>query len=296
MHSEGEFCEEADFIEASIRHKASHWPRLFVGIPFTPHRGRRLITAAWLSADERAKVRANVGINVGFPTEEEGRSLVEHGFIQKKSTFTFDMQLAYQHGLSGQGSQGRQKTEDVVIFEGTFSWWAAWCMMIWVPSDDDVLLVLMILSTRGSAFQIISEEISKDEALFYSLAGSSLGLFTVSYFTSFVLLEDRNGNDQGPKRVVDIGFLISKGVNVYMGRTIPVILALLFLGGWYVFTTAGSRAVACFAVGAVLNLEDRKERAKHGLEEDDHNLVAELVQMEAGEWILEIVLAHACSQ
>ena len=31
---------------------------------------------------------------------------------------------------------------------------------------------------------------SSAEALFYSLAGSSLGLFTVSYFTSFVLLED----------------------------------------------------------------------------------------------------------
>ncbi|CAE7540253.1 hppA [Symbiodinium natans] len=86
-------------------------------------------------------------------------------------------------------------------------------------------------------------------ALFYSLAGASLGLFTVSYFTSFMLLED-----QGPKRVVDIGFLISKGVNVYMGRTIPIILALLFLGGWYVMGTAGPRAVACFAVGAALNL------------------------------------------
>jgi len=34
------------------------------------------------------------------------------------------------------------------------------------------------------------------------------------------------GQDQGPKRVVDIGFLISKGVNVYMGRTIPVVHAL----------------------------------------------------------------------
>lgn len=32
--------------------------------------------------------------------------------------------------------QGHQRTEDVVIFEGTFSWWAAWCMMIWVPRID----------------------------------------------------------------------------------------------------------------------------------------------------------------
>eukprot|EP00913_Durusdinium_trenchii_P020886 g19624.t1 len=184
----------------------------------------------------------------------------------------------------GQRESHSHTEGEVVIFEGTFSWWAAWCMMIWVLCFL-ASTVLMILSTRGSAFQIISEEISyvkerevrppygpeeqpvvdatmreinqmfayrlPQTALFYSLAGSSLGLFTVSYFSSFVLLED---TDQGPKRVVDIGFLISKGVNVYMGRTIPVILALLFLGGWYVMGTAGPRAVACFAVGAALNL------------------------------------------
>ena len=32
---------------------------------------------------------------------------------------------------------------------------------------------------------------ARAEALFYSLAGASLGLFTVSYFTSFMLLEER---------------------------------------------------------------------------------------------------------
>lgn len=176
--------------------------------------------------------------------------------------------------------QSHSHAEEVIIFEGTFSWWAAWCMMIWVLCFL-ASAVMMVLSTRGSAFEIISEEISfvkevrppygpeeqpvvdatmreinqvfayrlPQTALFYSLAGASLGLFTVSYFTSFMLLED-----QGPKRVVDIGFLISKGVNVYMGRTIPIILALLFLGGWYVMGTAGPRAVACFAVGAALNL------------------------------------------
>lgn len=96
MHSEGEFCEEMEWIEASIRHRTSHWPRLFVGIPFTPHRGRRLITAAWLSAAEREEVekelvrclqaisvRANVGVNIAFPTEEEGNTLREHGFIER---------------------------------------------------------------------------------------------------------------------------------------------------------------------------------------------------------------------
>eukprot|EP00434_Breviolum_minutum_P034640 symbB.v1.2.030666.t3/scaffold3482.1/size55780/4 len=291
MHSEGEFCEEMEWIEASLKHRTSHWPRLFVGIPFTPHRGRRLITAAWLSAAEREEVekelvrclqaisvRANVGVNIAFPTEAEGTTLTKHGFIERLARQACP--AAWLRAVNMPERQGHQRTEDVVIFEGTFSWWAAWCMMIWVLCFL-ASTVLMILSTRGSAFQIISEEISyvkevrppygpeeqpvadatmreinqmfayrlPQTALFYSLAGSSLGLFTVSYFTSFVLLED-----QGPKRVVDIGFLISKGVNVYMGRTIPVILALLFLGGWYVFTTAGPRAVACFAVGAVLNL------------------------------------------
>lgn len=96
IQSEGEFCEEADFIEASMKHNMSHYPRLFVGIPFTPHRGRRFITAAWLSAEERAEVqrelmqgvraisvRANVGVNVGFPTEDEGQVLTQQGFIAR---------------------------------------------------------------------------------------------------------------------------------------------------------------------------------------------------------------------
>eukprot|EP00931_Biecheleriopsis_adriatica_P087126 TRINITY_DN61636_c0_g1_i1.p1 TRINITY_DN61636_c0_g1~~TRINITY_DN61636_c0_g1_i1.p1 ORF type:complete len:890 (-),score=181.80 TRINITY_DN61636_c0_g1_i1:36-2705(-) len=170
--------------------------------------------------------------------------------------------------------------EEVLVFEGTFSWWAAWCMMIWVLCFL-ASTILMVLSTRGSAFTIISEEVSfikelnppygpeeqpvidatmreinqmfayklPQTALYYSLAGASLGMFTVAYFTSFMLLED-----QGPKRVVDIGFLISKAVNVYMSRVIPMVVVLLILAGSYVFVTAGQRAVICFSAGAVLNL------------------------------------------
>eukprot|EP00913_Durusdinium_trenchii_P020887 g19625.t1 len=95
-HSEGEFCEEADWIEASWRHKNSHWPRLFVGVPFTPHRGRRLITAAWLPEVERTEVerelleglraisvRTKISVNIGFPTEGEGHTLKDHGFVMR---------------------------------------------------------------------------------------------------------------------------------------------------------------------------------------------------------------------
>mmetsp|Transcript_29641 Transcript_29641/g.52857 ORF Transcript_29641/g.52857 Transcript_29641/m.52857 type:complete len:910 (+) Transcript_29641:146-2875(+) len=169
--------------------------------------------------------------------------------------------------------------EDVVIFEGTFSWFAAWCMMIWVLAFI-CCMVLMVLSTRGSAFDLVSEEISfikaynppygpeeqpnvdatmreinqpfryrlPQTALYYSLAAASLGLFTVCYFTSFMLLED-----QGSKRVMDIGTVIKKGVKVYLERVMLVIIFFLFCGGWYVFNTAGLRATICFCAGAILN-------------------------------------------
>lgn len=172
----------------------------------------------------------------------------------------------------------KHQEDNIVIFEGRFSWWAAWCMMIWVVCFI-LSIVVMVLSTRGSAFDLVSEEISfikersplygpeeqpnaamreinqvfryrlPQTALFYSLAASSLGLFTVSYFTSYMLLED-----QGSKRVVDIGLVIAKGVQVYFARTTPVILMFLFLGAWYVGATAGVRATICFICGGLLNL------------------------------------------
>lgn len=168
---------------------------------------------------------------------------------------------------------------DIVIFEGSFNWCAAWSMMVWILAFI-VCMVLMVLSARGSAFEIISEEVSfvkernppygpaeqpnidsvmreinqpfryrlPQTALWYSLAASSLGLFTVSYFTSFMLLED-----QGTKRVVDIGFLISKGVKTYMERVNLIILFFQLCGSMYVLNTAGSGALMCFLMGGTLN-------------------------------------------
>lgn len=169
---------------------------------------------------------------------------------------------------------------DVVIFEGYFSWTAAWCMTIWILAFI-VSTIMMVLSMRGSAFQIVSEEISfvkeynvpygpadqtnadtnmreinqpfryflPETALFYSLAASSLGLFTVSYFSSFMLLED-----QGSKRIVDIGVLIARGVHVYLSRSMPVVCVFLFAGGWYIYVVATPQAALCFCVGAGLNM------------------------------------------
>lgn len=169
---------------------------------------------------------------------------------------------------------------DLVIFAGMFSWCAAWSMMLWILSFI-CCMVLMVLSTRGSTFEIISEEISfvkyknppygpKEQpnvdatmreinqpfryrlpqtALYYSLAASSLGLFTVSYFTSFMLLED-----QGAKRVVDIGTVIAKGVKVYMARVNMILVFFQVFGCMYVLNTAGPGAVICFVAGGVLNM------------------------------------------
>jgi len=90
-------------------------------------------------------------------------------------------------------------------------------------------------------------------ALWYSLTASSLGLFIVSYFANFMLLEDR-----GTKPIVDICHLISTGVDVYMTRTVPMILIFLFFAGWYVWQAAGWGTLSCFLAGATLNMVNAK--------------------------------------
>jgi len=180
--------------------------------------------------------------------------------------------------LSRHDVQTGQIAEDEgAIREGVFSWTAAWCMMIWVLCFI-CCLVMGVLTFQSQGFDRISQEISfvrernppygpaeqpddmrdinepfkyhlPQVALFYSMATSCIGLFTVSYFTNSVLLED-----QGHKKIVDICFLVSKGVVVYLERTIPVILIFLFLCGWYVYVTAGWGTLSCFAAGSVLNL------------------------------------------
>jgi len=86
-HCQGEFCE--DFAPPD-------WPHLFVGVPFTPHSGRRLIAAAWLGEAGRNRVErlllkalmelaqlADLTINVAFSTKEERRHFERAGFIQR---------------------------------------------------------------------------------------------------------------------------------------------------------------------------------------------------------------------
>jgi len=96
MHSDGEFCDECEWIEAARSLSIDHWPRLFVGVPFTPHVGRRLIAAAWLGEAKRKVVeglllkalvelseQAQLSINVAFSTEVEAECFDRAGFVKR---------------------------------------------------------------------------------------------------------------------------------------------------------------------------------------------------------------------
>lgn len=189
-------------------------------------------------------------------------------------------QIFQEAASKHEGGGDTDHVDEVTVIEGIFSWTAAWCMMIWVLCLI-TSVVGAVLTYQGSGYPRISEEISFIKArnppygpveqpnmdlkmrnvnqpfryelpqvpLFFSLASASWGLFTVSYFASFMLLED-----QGVKKVVDISSLISKGVVAYLKRTMAVICIFLFFVGWYVFATAGWQTLVCFIAGASLNL------------------------------------------
>jgi len=95
-HSEGEFCEELEWIKAAVDLQISPWPRLFVGVPYTPHLGRRLIAATWLGEAHRRVVEelllqtlvelskaSQLSVNVAFSTQEEGKCFERSGFVKR---------------------------------------------------------------------------------------------------------------------------------------------------------------------------------------------------------------------
>jgi len=96
-HSGGEFIEERDWIRASLHYNVSHWPRLFVGVPFTPHCGSRLLVARFLPPEKRAAItqsllramvtiaeRAKLSVNVAFcESIEEAELFSGAGFVER---------------------------------------------------------------------------------------------------------------------------------------------------------------------------------------------------------------------
>jgi len=166
------------------------------------------------------------------------------------------------------------------IDAGRFSYCSAFCMSIFIITGFASIL-MMVLSMRNSAMQMISEEISYIDCqnppwdvppwgfvkqpndapsrkigqpfryampqtiLFYSLACASFGLFTVSYFCSELLIQDL-----GVQRVTEMGDIINKGVEVYLARTMPVIFIMICIVAIGVVFIAGSNFVYSMLVGA----------------------------------------------
>jgi uncharacterized protein len=93
-HSEGEFVFDWGFADAAERAGLEYYPKLLVGVPFTPVTGRRLLTApgvdraAWLP--RLAEALRDVclenrlsGVHVNFCREDERAALAAAGFLPR---------------------------------------------------------------------------------------------------------------------------------------------------------------------------------------------------------------------
>ncbi len=134
-HSMGEFVFDHGWADAAERGGIRYFPKLLVGVPFTPHTGRRFLVAS--DADYKLMVRALgqglrslctdngiSSVHVNFCTEEEAVILQELGFLerlgyqyhwQNTSFATFDDYLnqlkskrryAVKHERAALGEQG----------------------------------------------------------------------------------------------------------------------------------------------------------------------------------------------
>ena len=107
-HSEGEFVFDHGWADAAERAGIAYYPKLLVGVPFTPVTGARLLTApeadrgAWLprlAAGLRELCRSHglSGVHVNFCLEDEGAALAEAGFL---------LRLGLQYHWSNAGYAG----------------------------------------------------------------------------------------------------------------------------------------------------------------------------------------------
>jgi len=92
LNSEGEFVFDSSWAHAAHRAGIDYYPKLLVGVPFTPVTGARLMVAPgedrgrWLASFAgtlKSTCRANrlSGVHVNFCTEEEARTLEAEGYM-----------------------------------------------------------------------------------------------------------------------------------------------------------------------------------------------------------------------
>lgn len=93
-HSMGEFVFDHGWADAASRAGIHYYPKLVVGVPFTPHTGRRLVTAP--GADRGAMTRVLAGalatlcdenklssVHVNFCADDEAPALAQAGFLER---------------------------------------------------------------------------------------------------------------------------------------------------------------------------------------------------------------------
>ncbi|HVA77750.1 MAG TPA: GNAT family N-acetyltransferase [Candidatus Binataceae bacterium] len=93
-HSMGEFVFDHGWADAASHAGISYFPKLLVGVPFTPHTGRRLITAPGADRGAMTRILASAlttlcddnklsSVHVNFCAEDEAPALAQAGFLER---------------------------------------------------------------------------------------------------------------------------------------------------------------------------------------------------------------------
>ena len=93
-HSMGEFVFDHGWADAAARAGIKYYPKVVVGVPFTPHTGRRLLTAPGEDRETLCAILANAlvkicddnklsSVHVNFCAEDEAPLLSNAGFLER---------------------------------------------------------------------------------------------------------------------------------------------------------------------------------------------------------------------
>ncbi|CAN0191745.1 unnamed protein product, partial [Discosporangium mesarthrocarpum] len=99
QHSMGEFIFDQEWAQASMNAGLPYYPKLLVGVPFTPATGARVLVRRSLGESYRDAVRMAVArflrkftlenqlssVHINFCTDEEVYAFCESGFLHRKS-------------------------------------------------------------------------------------------------------------------------------------------------------------------------------------------------------------------
>jgi len=93
-HSMGEFVFDHGWAQAAARAGLEYFPKLLVGVPFTPHTGRRLLVRPGADPEEVGRLLGRAlltlrernrlsSVHVNFCLPQEARLLLEMGFLER---------------------------------------------------------------------------------------------------------------------------------------------------------------------------------------------------------------------